>query len=67
MIMVIDQEEFDSFSTDVSYAFLFTHIQIINDFTGDNQGNLTKMQFGRLEAEMLVYLDGESSNTVFQG
>ena len=31
MIMVIDQEEFDSFSTDVSYAFLFTHIQIINE------------------------------------
>jgi len=35
--------------------------------TGDNQGNLTKMQFGRLEAGMLVYQDGESSNTVFQG
>ena len=36
-------------------------------FVGDNQGNLTKMQFGRLETDMLVFQDGESSSTVFQG
>lgn len=70
LTMVIDQEKLECCNTDVSTVnmvfqeFCNNNYQITD--TGED-GNLEKVQFGRIINGTLLYDNGESDSTVFKG
>ena len=67
LIMVIEKDKLDCCNTDVSINIVYQVLVLAINFTDTEDGNLKKVQFGRIINNKLLFDSGESDSTVYKG